>query len=68
MESFYIKWLFVLFSILFIGFLVQYCCKNLEVLQMRRQSNYELKDFIKDMKEQMREISMELEKEGFGDY
>lgn len=35
---------------------------------MRRQSNYELKDFIKDMKEQMREISMELEKEGFGDY
>ncbi|XP_011449914.3 PHD finger protein 24 [Magallana gigas] len=68
MESSHTKWSSASSSILFIGSLVQHCRKNLEVLQTRRQSNHELKDFIKDMKEQTREISTELEKEGPGDH
>lgn len=65
MESSHTKWTSASSSILFIGSLLQHCRKNLEVLQTRR---HELKDFIKDMKEQTKEISTELEKEGPRDH
>lgn len=69
MESSHTKWTSASSSILFIGSLLQHCRKNLEVLQTRRHSyTDELKDFIKDMKEQTKEISTELEKEGPRDH
>ena len=57
------KWSTASPSLLFVGSLLQHCRKNLEVLQTRRKSNKDLKDFIKDMKEQTRQISSELEEE-----
>lgn len=69
MESSHTKWTSASSSILFIGSLLQHCRKNLEVLQTRRHSyTDELKEFIKDMKEQTKEISTELEKEGPRDH
>ncbi|XP_061175618.1 PHD finger protein 24-like [Saccostrea echinata] len=51
-------------SALFIGSLLQHCRQQLQALQTRKQSsNDELKDFVKDMKEQTKEISYELEEE-----
>jgi hypothetical protein len=48
-------------SVLFLGSLLQHCRDQLHVLQTRNSD--ELKDFIRDMKEQTKQISSELNEE-----